>query len=68
MRGKSEHDGDDPRKIGLKLIFRHGVEARAIAEGRARYRNAPGDHANWPAILAAIDELMRPTPAAAAGD
>ena len=62
-----ENGADDPRKIGLKLIFQHGIEARAIAEERVRYgrRNGAGE-ADWSAILAAIDELMRPQPLPAA--
>jgi hypothetical protein len=54
--------GTDPRTIGLELIFRHGLEARHIAVDTLQrgQRRSSKEKQRWAAILAAIDELLRP--------
>jgi hypothetical protein len=52
----------DPRKVALRMAFRHGIEARFIALDNLQLALKCGAHCEargWLAILAGIDELLR---------
>jgi hypothetical protein len=59
----------EPASLARMLIARHGLRASAVAEEHVNQARTAGDtasHERWVAVQAAVNELRRTAPRAAA--